>query len=127
MDKKQTFSLALLFCALSIIHAQEKTEAKKPEAEYIHEFWVKGNHANELGLGNYVVVAQTITEADAKKLIQEYKKLDFPQPKYGYQSNKGFWMIGFSVEGDILDAKAAHKKYTVYSLYKSAWLLTIHD
>ena len=93
--------LLLLMGTISSSQAQDLKEPPKPEVEYVHEFWQKGKHAKELALGSYVVVAQTTSEADAKKLITEFKHLEIPIPIYGYQSNKGFWLICFAVDGDI--------------------------
>lgn len=127
MVKKQVFTILVLLGTALLLHAQENGEPAKSKVEFTHEFWGRGNHGHELALGNYVVVAQTISEDDAKKLIQEFKKLDLPIPTYGYQSNKGFWLVSFNVEGDIPDLQEAHKKYVAHSLYKSAWLLTVHE
>lgn len=127
MAKIQLFFVVLLWGTITLLPAQNPTEKSKPKGRPIHEFWLIGSHANELAKGNYVIVAQVTSEADAKKLIDTYKKLEYPVPVYGYQSSKRFWLIGFTVEGDIPEAQAAHKNYKAYSLYKSAWLLTIHD
>lgn len=45
-----------------------------------HEFVRKGTQANDIKMGDYVVVAQTVSEADAKKFVKEMKKLKLQVP-----------------------------------------------
>ena len=92
-----------------------------------HEFVRKGTQANDIKMGNYVVVAQTVSEADAKKFVEEMKKLKLPVPSYGYQSNKQFWFVYFDGSDDIEQSRQKRDELKKHDLYKTAWLLTIHQ
>jgi hypothetical protein len=92
-----------------------------------HEFVRKGTQANDIKIGDYVVVAQTVSEADAKKFAKEMKKLKLPVPSYGYQSNKQFWLVYFDGSDDIDKARQKRDELGKHDMYRSAWLLTIHQ
>ena len=87
----------------------------------------KGTQSNDIRLGDYVVVAQTVSEADAKKFVKEMKKLNLPVPSYGYQSNRQFWFVYFDGSDDIEMARQRRDELAKHDMYKSAWLLTIHQ
>jgi hypothetical protein len=93
-----------------------------------HFFWKRGSHPQELALGNYIVVAQTTSEADAQKLIKELIKLDHPEPKYGYLTNTGLWYLVFDCKTD--DFPEMHRirdKYQQHKMFKAANCLTVHE
>jgi hypothetical protein len=92
-----------------------------------HDFVRKGNQANDMQFGDYVVVVQTVSESDAKKFVKEMKKLKLPIPSYGYQSNKQFWFVYFDGSDDIEKARQKRDELGKHDMYKSAWLLTIHQ
>jgi hypothetical protein len=92
-----------------------------------HDFVRKGTQSNDIKMGDYVVVAQTVSEADAKKFVKEMKKLNLPVPVYGYQSNKKFWFVYFDGSDDIERARQKRNELAKHDMYKSAWLLTIHQ
>ena len=92
-----------------------------------HDFIRGGSHSQELKRGNYVVVATTLNETDAKKLVEEYKKLKAPAPHYGYVSRKALWYLCFSGEDDIDQARQKRDDLRKHKAYKDAWLLTIHN
>jgi hypothetical protein len=92
-----------------------------------HDFIVVGNHQQELKTGDYIVVATTLTEEDAKRMIKEYKKLKVPEPLYAYVSNKSLWFIYFAGGNGIEVARQKRDEIRKNKVYKDAWLLTIHD
>jgi hypothetical protein len=92
-----------------------------------HDFVRKGNQASDMQFGDYVVVAQTVSESDAKKFVKEMKKLKLPVPSYGFQSNKQFWFVYFDGSDDIEKARQKRDELGKHDMYKSAWLLTIHQ
>jgi hypothetical protein len=92
-----------------------------------HDFVRKGTRADDMQMGSYVVVAQTVSEADAKKFVKEMKKLKLPVPSYAYQSTKGFWFVYFDGSDDIEQSRQKRDELGKYEMYKSAWLLTIHQ
>ena len=127
MFKNRLFLIALLCCGVQLVSAQKLVSQPEPASSYTIEFWRKGNAPRELSVGNYVVVAQTTSEVDARKLAKEFKKLKHPEPIYGYQTNKGFWLVCLKVECDIPELKTSLDRFRTYSLYKAAWLLAVHE
>jgi hypothetical protein len=123
MIRNALFALILLSLAAHHVSAQDS----KPEQSHRHDFVRKGDQANDMKMGDYVVVAQTVSEADARKFVKEMKKLKLPVPSYGYQSNKQFWFVYFEASDDIEGARLKRNELRQNDMYKSAWLLTIHQ
>ena len=111
--------------SLTALHFQHKNLTSNKV--HRHEFVRKGDQANDMKMGDYVVVAKTVSEADAKKFVKEMKKLNLPVPSYGYQSNKQFWFVYFEASDGIESARLKRNELRKNDLYKSAWLLTIHQ
>ena len=92
-----------------------------------HEFATRGNHAEELELGDYVIVGAFRSEVNAKHMTDELKKLGFSEADYGYLTSKSVWYIHFAPTDDIEEAKAKRNKYRKMKMFKDAWLLTVHQ
>jgi hypothetical protein len=116
-----------VFIVLGLTALHASAQDSKPEQGDRHEFVRKGDQPKDMKMGNYVVVARTLSEADAIKFIADIKKLEIPVPAYGYQSNQSFWLIYFDVNDDIEQASQKRNEYKKHDLYKSAYLLTIHQ
>ena len=55
--------------SLTALHFQHKNLTSNKV--HRHEFVRKGDQANDMKMGDYVVVAKTVSEADAKKFVKE--------------------------------------------------------
>jgi hypothetical protein len=98
----------------------------KPTAER-HEFVQRGKHAKEMALGDYVIVGAFKAEANAQHMVDELKKMDYPEVAYGYLTNKAAWYLHMGTSKNIEEAKANRDKYRKLNTFKDAWLLTVHE
>jgi hypothetical protein len=92
-----------------------------------HEFVKRGNHKQELALGDYVVVSVFKSEENAKAVADGYKKEAFPEASYGYCSAKSVWYVCMGNNKDIEAARTSRNKYRQQKAAKDAWLLTVHE
>jgi hypothetical protein len=98
----------------------------QPVAER-HEFMKRGNHKQELALGDYVVVGVFKSEDNARTVADVYKKEFFPEASYGYCSAKSMWFVCMGANKDIEAARASRDKYRQQKATRDAWLLTVHE
>ena len=109
-------------------HAANPTEEHNENVhQERHEFARRGAHSSELELGDYVIVGAFRSEANAKHMTDELKKLGFSEADYGYLTDKAVWYIHFEPTDDIEEAKAKRNKYRKMKMFKDAWLLTVHQ
>lgn len=124
--KKITVYVTLLILLVGHTQAQD-TEQSNTNKGLRHDFVRMGNESKDLKMGNYVIVARTVNEDDAIKLVKEIKKEKLPVPKYGYQSNQKFWFIYFDGNDDIEMARQRRNELAQHDMFKAAYLLTIHQ
>jgi hypothetical protein len=101
-------------------------ETGHPHAER-HEFVLRGNHEKEMELGDYVIVGVFRSEANAKHMTDELRKLGFSEVDYGFLTNKAVWYIHIADSNDIEEARSKRNKYRKMKMFKDAWLLTVHQ
>jgi hypothetical protein len=114
---------AVFFLFLPITGLAQDAERKAER----HEFVKRGNHKQELALGDYVVVGVFKSEENANRVAREYKKLDFSETSLGYCTTKALWFVCMGPSKNIEEAKANRDKYRQQKNLKDAWLLTVHE
>ena len=125
---KKLLSISFLTFLLPVItNAQQDNDSTASKKVMRHEFATRGNHKNELNLGDYVIGGAFASEENAKHMTDELKKDGFSTTGYGYLSSKKAWYIYLSVCDDIEIAKAERDKYQKLKMFKDAWLLTVHQ
>lgn len=92
-----------------------------------HEFVKRGNHAEELKLGDYVVVGVFQGKGNAKSMARELKKLSYANAAYGYLTNKNLWYVHLGTAADIETARNDRDKIKKMKMFKEAWLLTVQE
>lgn len=95
-----------------------------PAANERHEIHVQGNHAEELDLGNYVIVGAFSSDANAKKYAAGLDKLGFGGD-YGHLSVKNLWYVFIFKNNDLEVTRQARDEFRNFKLLQSAWLLTV--
>ena len=132
--------------ALAKLHAEEEKSSQKqlddhahnpivdlvdhhpdsllPAANERHEIHVQGNHAEELDLGNYVIVGAFSSGANAKKYAEGLDKLGFGGD-YGHLSVKNLWYVFIFRNDDLEVTRQARDEFRNFKLLRSAWLLTV--
>ena len=132
--------------ALAKLHAEEEKSSQKqlddhahnpivdlvdhhpdsllPAANERHETHVQGNHAEELDLGNYVIVGAFSSGANAKKYAEGLDKLGFGGD-YGHLSVKNLWYVFIFRNDDLEVTRQARDEFRNFKLLRSAWLLTV--
>ncbi len=91
-----------------------------------HEFVEQGDHAQELELGNYVIVGVFSSAPHADEFSKRVKKLGF-NPDYGHLSKKGYWYVYIFHNQDINQAKTERDKFHTMPMFRHAWLLTVQN
>lgn len=119
--------IALFFLLFISLNLKASTKQDSIQVSNRHVFIAQGDNANEMETGDYVVVATTLTEEDAKSAIKEFKKLKYPEPSYGYATAKSIWYINYGPYQNIEEAKKKRDEYRAFPLFKNAYLLTIHE
>lgn len=90
-----------------------------------HEFVKRGSHAEEMDIGDYVIVGVFKTGANANHFAEGLQKLGFTADN-GHLSEKGLWYVYIAQTDDINKAKAERDKYRKMKIFRDAWLLTVH-
>jgi type IX secretion system PorP/SprF family membrane protein len=116
--------------ALLQAHLKDSVEHLKtiaPPAEERHEFVKKGNHASEMDFADYVIVGAFRAEANAKRFDEQLVKIGFPEAHYGFITARNIWYVYIASSNDINEARALRDKYRQTTMFKEAWLLTVHE
>jgi len=95
-----------------------------PNAER-HEFVKRGGHAEELEVGDYVIVGVFKAQSNADHFSDGLVKLGF-EGDYGHLSEKNLWYVYVTSTNDINKAKAERDKFRKMKIFRDAWLLTVH-
>lgn len=109
-------------------HANEPTaehnETHHPNAER-HETVKKGNHQDELQVGDYVIAGAFKVEANAKKYSEGLVKLGFTDADFGFLTEHTVWYVYIAETNDITVARTSRDKFRKMKIFKEAWLLTV--
>lgn len=129
MKKSLRISIWVFWLASSIaaIGQTLETEEISTENSSRHQFVMRGDGLHELKSGDYVIVGMCLRESDAKRMMEELKRLEHPVPSYGYLSNTQLWYLFFGGKDDIETAHQERDKYRKMKMFKNAWLLTVHQ
>jgi hypothetical protein len=112
------------------VHAENPTEEHAepidaaPHAER-HEFVKRGNHSEELDIGDYVVAGVFRSKINAEHFAQGLNQHGF-KTDHGHLTEKNLWYVYLAQTDNIEKAKAERDKYRKLKIFRDAWLLTVH-
>lgn len=95
-----------------------------PHAER-HEFVKRGNHVEELEIGDYVVAGVFRSKINAEHFSQGLNGHGF-KTDHGHLTEKNLWYVYLAHTDNIEKAKAERDKYRKMKIFRDAWLLTVH-
>lgn len=95
-----------------------------PHAER-HEFVKRGNHMEELELGDYVIAGVFRSKVNAEHFSQGLNGHGF-KTDHGHLTEKNLWYVYLAHTDNIEKAKAERDKYRKMKIFRDAWLLTVH-
>jgi len=98
-----------------------------PPAVERHEFVKKGNHEKDMDYSNYVIVGAFRAEANARNYDEQLVRLGFPEAHYGFVSVRNLWYVYIASSTNVESAKSIRDKYRQSTIFKDAWLLTVHE
>jgi type IX secretion system PorP/SprF family membrane protein len=128
-DRKQREQEAELEKLLAA-HLKDSVEHLKgipPPTVERHEFVKKGTHAKEMDLADYVIVGAFRAEENAKRFDEQLVRLGYPEAHYGFVTARNIWYVYIASSNNIEDARAIRDKYRQTTMFKEAWLLTVHE
>jgi type IX secretion system PorP/SprF family membrane protein len=103
-------------------HGLENNE--HPHAER-HEFVKRGNHVDEMEVGDYIIVGVFRAKENAKHFSDGLIKLGFSISDFGYSSERSLWYVYLGETDDIDMARRERDKYRKMKMFKDCWLLTM--
>ena len=112
------------------VHAENPTEEHTdpidaaPHAER-HEFVKRGNHSEELDIGDYVIAGVFRSKINAEHFAQGLNQHGF-KTDHGHLTEKNLWYVYLAQTDNIEKAKAERDKYRKLKIFRDAWLLTVH-
>jgi type IX secretion system PorP/SprF family membrane protein len=95
-----------------------------PHAER-HEFVKRGNHVDEMEIGDYIIVGVFRAKENAKHFSDGLVKLGFSISDFGYSTEKNLWYVYLGETDDIDMARRERDKYRKMKMFKDCWLLTM--
>jgi type IX secretion system PorP/SprF family membrane protein len=104
-------------------HGLENEE--HPHAER-HEFVKRGNHIDEMEIGDYIIAGVFRAKENAKHFSDGLAKLGFSISDFGYLTEKNLWYVYLGETDDIDMARRERDKYRKMKMFKDCWLLTVH-
>ena len=128
-EKKQQQHEAELQALLDA-HLKDSVEHLKtipPPTTERHEFVKKGNHVKEMDLADYVIVGAFRAEENAKRFDDQLVKIGYPEAQYGFVTARNIWYVYIASSNSIDDARVIRDKYRQTTMFKDAWLLTVHE
>jgi type IX secretion system PorP/SprF family membrane protein len=95
-----------------------------PHAER-HEFVKRGNHVDEMELGDYIIVGAFRAKENAKHFSDGLVRLGFSISDFGYLTERNIWYVYLGETDDIDMARRERDKYRKMKMFKDCWLLTV--
>jgi hypothetical protein len=110
------------------LHKENPMEEHVGDAKHAdrYERVQRGDHQEEMELGEYVIVGVFKTEANAKKYAEGLKVMGFNDMDYGFLTAKNIWYVHSVVTNDAAAAQATREQYRKLKVFRDAWLLTVH-
>jgi type IX secretion system PorP/SprF family membrane protein len=96
-----------------------------PHAER-HEFVKRGNHNEELEIGDFVIAGVFRSKVNAEHFAAGLKQHGFNTADHGHLTEKNLWYVYLSHTDTIEKAKAERDKFRKMKIFRDAWLLTVH-
>lgn len=100
-----------------------QVDAEKNER---HEYVSRGDHAEELNLGNYVIVGAFSTAPHANDFAKQIKSSGL-NANYGHLTKKNFWYVYVFADRDINKARTERDRIHNMPKFSHAWLLTVQE
>lgn len=110
---------------------QTPTETEKETEEEEHQeparsSYKRGNHADELPAGYFVVVGVYSNKANAQRAIQQLAEKGYPTSK-GYSSQTNYYYVYIGQTPDIKACRNIRNEYRQLALFQDAWMLEIKE
>lgn len=103
---------------------EHKSEVEHPHAER-HEFVKRGEHHEELDYGTYVISGVFRTKVNAENFSKGLTKMSFTSD-FGFLTEKNLWYVFVYQTDNVEDAKTERNKVRKLTIFRDAWLLTVH-
>jgi type IX secretion system PorP/SprF family membrane protein len=97
-----------------------------PHAER-HEFVKRGTHTDEMDLNDYVIVGAFRAKPNAERFAKGLRDMKFTEVDYGFISARNIWYVYMYAGNDLTEVRAQRDKYRKMTMFKDAWLLTVHE
>jgi len=105
----------------------ERIKTTPPPSNERHEFVKRGNHAKEMDFADYVIVGAFRAEENAKRFDEQLVRSGFPEAQYGFLTARNIWYVYIASSNEINEARAKRDQYRQTTMFKDAWLLTVHE
>ena len=105
----------------------EHLKALPPPTTERHEFVKRGDHAKEMDFADYVIVGAFRAEENAKRFDDQLVRIGYPEAHYGFITARNIWYVYIASSNSIDEARAVRDKYRQSTMFKEAWLLTVHE
>lgn len=89
-----------------------------------HEFVKRGEHHEELNLGDFVITGVFGKRENAEHFTSELRKMGF-KADFGFLTTHDKWYVYLYEGDDINEARAQRDKYRKLKIFRDAWLLTV--
>ena len=111
------------------VHAENPTEEHNdtivhPHSDR-HEFVKRGEHEEELEVGNYVIVGVFSSRANAASFVKGLTRMSF-DAHFGFLTEKNHWDVYLFRSDDINEVRSERNKSRKLRIFRDAWLLTVH-
>lgn len=90
-----------------------------------HETVARGNHQEEIGVGNFVIVGIFKSKANAEKYASGLKSMGITGIDYSFLSERQVWYVHFNETGSLDEAKSLRDRERKFKIFRDAWLLTV--
>jgi len=85
----------------------------------------KGDHAQELSAGEFIVTGSFKNEANAKRYCENITKSYGYEAAYGYQSEAGIWYVYVKKYSNRFEAIGERDKIRQNAAFQEVWILTV--
>jgi type IX secretion system PorP/SprF family membrane protein len=98
-----------------------------PDPAERHEFVKRGTHTDEMDLADYVIVGAFRGKENAQRFTTGLKAMGYKDTDFGFISARNIWYVYIASGNDLVAVKEERDKYRKITMFKDAWLLTVHE
>jgi type IX secretion system PorP/SprF family membrane protein len=92
-----------------------------------HEFVKRGTHTDEMDLADYVIVGAFRGKENAHRFATGLLAMGYKDTDYGFITARNIWYVYVASGNDLVTVKEERDKYRKITMFKDAWLLTVHE